>query len=130
MAPCLELNLVKNEDQRFLDYVQASKVSIGNITNPESDDFLNFNKGKQPLVDAAFLAQALYRAPQALWLGLPQNVQENVLNFLRSLRQIKPNFNNWILFSAMIEAFLINWRGVGSSAIGICATEVSTVVCW
>lgn len=105
LAPCLELNLVKNEDQRFLSYVHASRTSISSITNPGSDDFLNFNKGKQPLVDAAFLAQALYRAPQALWLGLSQSAQENVLNCLRSSRKIKPNFNNWLLFSAMIEAF-------------------------
>lgn len=105
LAPCLELNLLKNEDQRFLSYVQASRASISNITNPGSVDFLNFNKGKQPLVDAAFLSQALYRAPQALWLGLSKSVQENVLNCLKSSRKIKPNFNNWLLFSAMIEAF-------------------------
>ena len=34
--------------------------------DPASPDFLNFTRERQPLVDAAFLAQALLRAPRAL----------------------------------------------------------------
>ena len=32
-----------------------------------SPDFLNFDKGLQPIVDAAFLAQGIVRAPGELW---------------------------------------------------------------
>ena len=67
---------------------------------------MNFTKGAQPLVDAAFLAQAFLRAPQALWHGLSSNIQKNVLNCFCGTRQIRPHFNNWLLFSAIIEAFL------------------------
>ena len=39
--------------------------------NPSSPDFLNFTRERQPLVDAAFLAQGILRAPRALRDGVP-----------------------------------------------------------
>jgi hypothetical protein len=36
-------------------------------TNPTSPDFLNFCRGKQPLVDAVFLAHGILRAKTQLW---------------------------------------------------------------
>jgi hypothetical protein len=65
---------------------------------------LNFTQGLQPLVDAAFLAQAVLRAPTALWESLPAAAQEYLVQALKSTRTIKPHFNNWLLFPAMIEA--------------------------
>lgn len=67
---------------------------------------LNFNKGHQPLVDAALLALALHRAPKELWDKLDQHDQSRLLNALESTRGINPLPTNWILFSAFIEAFL------------------------
>jgi hypothetical protein len=67
---------------------------------------MNFTTGGQPLVDAAFLAHALIRAPRELWQALPPRVQRNVVTALLSTRRIKPGFNNWLLFSAMVEAGL------------------------
>jgi hypothetical protein len=57
------------------------------------------------LVDAAFLALALLRAPQQLWQKLDSRVRSNLLKALRATRTIQPPFNNWLLFSAVIEAF-------------------------
>jgi hypothetical protein len=65
---------------------------------------LNFTRGTQPLVDAAFLAQAVLRAPTALWTGLAPPVQDNLAAALRATRAIQPHFNNWLLFSATVEA--------------------------
>ena len=65
---------------------------------------LNFSKGTQPLVDAAFLAQAVLRAPVALWKLLPPPAKDNLVRSLERTRSIAPHFNNWLLFSAMIEA--------------------------
>jgi hypothetical protein len=67
---------------------------------------MNFNKGAQPLVDAAFLAHALLRAPKQLWQPLDAATKKNVVKALQSTRAIKPSQSNWLLFSAMIEAFL------------------------
>ena len=49
------------------EYIDLSLKSIANGVNPASPDYLNFNKGRQPLVDAAFLAHGLLRARTQLW---------------------------------------------------------------
>lgn len=71
--------------------------------DPVSVHRLNFSEGLQPLVDAAFLAQAVLRAPGALWAALPSDTQRNLLQALRQTRRIDPYYNNWLLFSATIE---------------------------
>jgi len=103
IAPMLELEYQANG---HVDEVyQAAVLTLDNISSPDSPGFLNFSTGAQPLVDAAFLATAFLRAPNALWLGLNEKTQSNLVNALRSTRSIKPHFNNWLLFSAVIEAF-------------------------
>jgi hypothetical protein len=77
---------------------------LDNISNPASPDFLNFHRGTQPLVDAAFLATGFLRAPQ-LWHNLQPAVQSQLMSALRSSRVIRPGFNNWLLFAGVIEAF-------------------------
>lgn len=67
---------------------------------------MNFDNGSQPLVDAAFLSQAIIRAPNELWAKLDNKVKDNVKEIRKSTRKIKPFFDNWILFSAMIETEL------------------------
>ena len=41
-----------------------------NAVNPESPDYMAFQKRGQTLVDAAFLCQGLLRAPKQLWGNL------------------------------------------------------------
>src|SRR5690606_21272055 len=80
---------------------------------PASPDRLNFTEGAsgQPLVDAAFLAHALVRAPRALFEELSETVRGRLLAALRSTRVIKPWPSNWLHFSAMIEAALLKFTG-------------------
>ena len=84
---------------------------IRNATDPESPDFMNFTKGGQPLVDAAFLSQALLRAPIQLWGHLSVQDREHLINALKSTRNITPGYNNWLLFSAEVEAALLKFTG-------------------
>jgi hypothetical protein len=67
---------------------------------------MNFTKGGQPLVDAAFLAHATLRAPKELWTKIDDTTKKNLTTALKATRVIKPGQNNWLLFSAMIEAAL------------------------
>lgn len=85
---------------------QLAQSMMVSITDPQSPDYLNFKSDNQPLVDAAYLAQGILRAPQILWNGVPDEAKKNIVNALILTRRIKPYFNNWLLFSAMIEAFL------------------------
>ncbi|MFC0473026.1 DUF2264 domain-containing protein [Halalkalibacter kiskunsagensis] len=75
-------------------------------TNPASPDYMNFTAGAQPIVDTAFLAHAIVRAPNELFNDLAPDGQRNVITALKSTRTRKPPFNNWLLFSAMIETAL------------------------
>ncbi len=74
--------------------------------DPQSPDFMNFNQGGQPLVDSAFLAHAILRAPNVLWKQLDDSTRKQVVAAMKSSRVITPGYNNWLLFSAMVEAFL------------------------
>lgn len=81
-------------------------AGLGRAVDPTSPDYLNFTDGAQPIVDAAFLAQGLLRCWDRVWLGLDHTVQGNIVDCMHATRTRKPGFNNWLLFSAMIEAFL------------------------
>ncbi|GBG07006.1 hypothetical protein PAT3040_01554 [Paenibacillus agaridevorans] len=94
------------EEKLRLRYAELARAAIDAGTNPESPDFMNFSEGGQPIVDAAFLSQALLRAPEELWRKLDPGVQRNVVAALKATRTRKPGYNNWLLFSALIEAAL------------------------
>jgi hypothetical protein len=87
-------------------YAEWSRAAIQAGTDPASPDFMNFNHGSQPVVDAAFLALAILRAPTELWRKLDGGTQQHVIAALQSSRVIQPGYNNWLLFSAMVEAAL------------------------
>lgn len=106
IAPWLELQGLEGEELELQTKARTLvKKGLASVTNPESPDYLNFYQGAQPLVDAAYLALALLRAPTILWRGLQQPERQRVYDALQSTRRIKPYFNNWLLFPAMIEAF-------------------------
>jgi len=112
IAPWLELGASSSQESRGDEarlqqkYSGLARRALDAATDPKSRDYMNFSKGGQPLVDAAFLAQALLRAPKELWAKLDARTQSNVITALKATRVIKPGFNNWLMFSAMIEAAL------------------------
>lgn len=84
--------------------------SMAHGFNPKSPDYLYWgdNKTRQPLVDAAYIAQALLTAPKALWEPLDKTTKEQIIYEFKKIRQIEPYNNNWILFAATIESFLLS----------------------
>ena len=106
IAPWLELADKPAAEAAVADRLLAlAHQGLAQASDPASPDFLNFEKGGQPLVDAAFLAHAFVRSPKRLWGGLDVSVRERVIECLRKTRRITPGQSNWLLFSAMIEAF-------------------------
>jgi hypothetical protein len=87
-------------------YVGLARQAIAQAVDPASPDALNFTTGGQPLVDAAFLAHAIVRAPRVFGDGLDAPVRARLVAALESTRAITPYFSNWLLFSAMVEAGL------------------------
>jgi hypothetical protein len=87
-------------------HCELARQSIAAAVDPSSPDYMNFSKGAQPVVDAAFLALAILRAPGELWDRLNSGTKTQLVDALKSSRVIRPGFNNWLLFSATVEAFL------------------------
>ncbi|GAB3556595.1 DUF2264 domain-containing protein [Spirosoma fluminis] len=113
LAPWLELTADNSAEGRLRQrYFDLTRASIVNGINPSSPDYLNFTKGGQPLVDAAFLAHGLLRSPK-LWSALSAAEQADLVKALLSTRVIKPGYSNWLLFSAMVEAALLKYTGSG-----------------
>ncbi|WP_375436968.1 DUF2264 domain-containing protein [uncultured Hymenobacter sp.] len=114
LAPWLELTGASADElPRQKRYAELARQAISQGVDPKSPDFLNFNQGGQPVVDAAFLAHALLRAPTQLWAQLPAATQTQLVQALQSSRVIKPVYSNWLLFSAIIEAALLKFTGSG-----------------
>jgi hypothetical protein len=112
MAPWLELGPDSTTEGKLRKkYIDLSVIGIRNATDPTAPDYMNFNKGGQALVDAAFLSQALLRAPNQIWDRLDTKTKKNVLEALKSSRVITPGHSNWLFFSAMVEAALLQFEG-------------------
>ena len=110
IAPWLELGPDDTEEGRLrATYIDLAQRAMANAVDPASPDALPFAlpDDRQPLVDAAFLAHALLRAPKALWEDLDDVTRRNLAEALKSSRVTVPYYNNWILFSAMVEAALL-----------------------
>ncbi|MNK04176.1 hypothetical protein D3C87_220360 [compost metagenome] len=110
MAPWLELGVDETDEGKLRGkYILLARESLANAVDPMSPDFMQFTSQKyeQALVDASFLAQALIRAPKELWEPLSAKTKSDVIKALKSTRNIKPTYNNWLLFTAMIESFLM-----------------------
>lgn len=107
MAPWLELSGdSESEEPIRLKYAEMARKAIANAVDPSANDFMNFDVGYQPIVDAAFLVHAILRAPTELWKKLDPICQQNLIIALKKTRTRKPYACNWLLFSAIIEAFL------------------------
>ena len=114
MAPWLEIGPDQTpEGISRKKYIELARTCLHNATDPNAPDFMNFNKGSQPVVDAAFFAQALLRAPHQLWDPLDAVTKSNIIAALKSSRVITPGYNNWLLFSATIEAALLKFDNDG-----------------
>jgi hypothetical protein len=111
LAPWLQLEgTTGTEASLQKKYRDLAAKCVDHAVDPSSPSFMNFTEGRQPLVDAAFFAHALLRAP-GLWPHLGAKTQANVVKALKSTRVIKPYYSNWLLFTAMVEAALLKFTG-------------------
>ena len=111
IAPWLDADTLCGEEEALrAEYAALCREAMDAATDPASPDcmaFASVNGDCQPLVDAAFLAGGLLRAPNALWAKLSPRVQKNLTACLLCSREIKPGMeNNHLLFAALVEAAL------------------------
>ncbi len=83
-------------------------ASYKNAVDPQSPDYLLWKGELQILVDAAYLAESFLRAPESTWYQLDKTTQQRYIQCFKGLRVIRPAYNNWLLFRAIIEAFFLS----------------------
>ena len=107
LAPWLEIE-DGDDTERAERVLMREKVSQGlaSLADCSSPDHPDVSFGHQTLVEAAHLASGILRSWESVWLPLPETTKRGLIDFLISNRRIKPAFSNWLLFSAMVEAFL------------------------
>ncbi|EAZ80127.1 DUF2264 domain-containing protein [Algoriphagus machipongonensis] len=110
LAPWLELEGVTGEEAEMQKELrEKALLSIKHSVDPDSPDYINWTKGAQPLVDGAFLVHGIMRAPKQLWEPLDAETKARLVKELIAQKlAILPYYNNWILFGAMIDAFLFS----------------------
>ena len=107
LAPWLETPQQHAQEEALRQrYAELARLALDATTDPLSPDSGNFSSSFQPLVDAAFLAHAVLRAPTELWEKLDARVKQQLIAALKLTRTRKPSANNWLLFPAMIETVL------------------------
>jgi hypothetical protein len=108
LAPWLELGPDDSAEGRTrARFTELSHAALARAVDPGSPDFMNFTDGRQPLVDAAFLAHTILRAPRVLRDDLDASTRRRLVEALVATRAITPYYSNWLLFSAMVEAALL-----------------------
>ena len=112
IAPWLELGVDTSEEGKIREkYTILTLKAISNAINSKSNDFIFVVEPKQSLVDVALFAQGLLRAKNQIWLNLPIKVQARLIRELKNTRIIAPYENHWLLYTAMIEAALLEFTG-------------------
>ena len=108
IAPWLALPDTDSEEGKLRKKLRTYTLgSIKNSVDPTNPDYMLWRKEGQTLVDAAFLAQSFLKAPEALWQPLDEITKKRVIEEFRLLRRVVPGNNNWLLFSAIVEVFLL-----------------------
>jgi len=108
MSPWLALGADETEEGRLrAEMIVLARQSLKMAVDPNSPDYMNFSVNQQPLVDAAFLAHAVLRAPKILWDPLDSETRQQLVNAMKSTRVITPSYSNWLLFTAMVETFFL-----------------------
>lgn len=108
VAPWLALPDDDTEEGKLRKQMREEVLKgLKNAVDPASPDKLNFTQYAQPIVDAAYLVHAFLRAPEALWQPLDKETQKRYIEAFKSLRNRTGAYNNWLLFTGLTEAFLL-----------------------
>lgn len=107
VAPWLEHGATTGaEGELRARYCEQARAAIASAVDKGSPDYMDFGGDRQTIVDTAFLSLAMLHAPHELREKLSAPVRAQLAEAMRAARGKLPNYNNWLLFTAMIEAGL------------------------
>lgn len=113
IAPWLNLGEDDSSEGKMRgEMIELVVKAIANAVNPANPDYMPFDgPGTQPLVDAAFFAQGLLRSKDVIWPRLDDLTRQRIIDEFKRSRKIRAWENNWLLFSATVEAALLQFTG-------------------
>ena len=104
IAPWLELTNTPKEERDLQSHLRTQAIRANEQGVRENGpDAWAFDGNQRVIVDGAYIAHALVRAPNALLNGLNDDVRTGLLKGMMTTHRQTPVFNNWLLFAAMIE---------------------------
>ena len=107
IAPWLEHGATTGpEGDLRAKYSDWARAAIASAVDKKSPDYMDFGGDRQTIVDTAFLSLAILRAPNELREKLPSAARAQLADAMRATRALLGNYNNWLLFAAVIEAGL------------------------
>lgn len=99
------------------EYADLARRALVTAADPANKDYKRFtmSEGKETnrqfLVETAYIAQAMLRAPNVFWEPLTPEQRANILKLFDTVRPLKPVENNWLLFASIVEA--ARWKFFG-----------------
>ena len=112
ISPWLELGPDASEEGKIREkFIYLTLKAISNAVNPNNNDYIFVVEPKQSLVEIAIFAQGLLRSKNQIWLNLPMDIQARIIREFKNTRIIAPYENHWLLYTAMIEAALLEFTG-------------------
>lgn len=94
------------ESQKRAQLREWAMKAYRNAVDPQSPDYLLWNKEGQPLVDAAYIAESLIRGYDSFWMNFDEETKKRYIKEFTAIRRVDPPYTNWLLFSSVIESFL------------------------
>lgn len=105
IAPWLNLEGGTKEEVELRNtYRQWAIMAVANAVDSSKRDYMAWSQPGQTLVDASFVALGFIRCPW-LWDHLGTATKNQLVAALLKTRSTIPVYNNWTLFTAMIETF-------------------------
>ncbi|WP_418360943.1 DUF2264 domain-containing protein [Sphingobacterium detergens] len=109
IAPWLSLDGGSEAERKLREqYRTWTVLALKNALDSNARDFMRFDLGGQQLVDASFITLGFMRSPW-LWENIDDQTRKNLIASIKITRQFRPAYSNWLLFSAMNEAFLAKY---------------------
>jgi hypothetical protein len=99
------------------EYADLARRALIAAADPANKDYKRFtmSEGKETnrqfLVETAYIAQAMLRAPNVFWEPLTPEQRTNVLKLFDTVQPLQPVENNWLLFASIVEA--ARWKFYG-----------------
>ena len=94
------------ESQKRAQLREWAMKAYRNAVDPQSPNYLLWNKEGQPLVDAAYIAESLIRGYDSFWMNFDEETKNRYIKEFTAIRRVDPPYTNWLLFSSVIESFL------------------------